>query len=428
MNENKVSILLPFYNRSHYLRSAIDSVVAQTYQNWELLLSDNCSTDGSSELAQEYAAKDSRIRYWRNETNIGCGPNYNLCMEKAEGDFIELFGADDILKPECLQKFVDVLANDDSLSLVTSARDVIDSSGQVTSVERAFGESQKIDGSEAIRKLMVSLENWIVAPVMFRTKDKAAGFDCSMNIYADIDYWTDVLEKGNAMYLEDNLFQYRIHAGSRTTEVFDRFDFFNDIVRLVEKKKAYILNANRDLSLSTFIIDLLIRLTRHTTGETPYNPDRLLNLEHIGLEEAIRDCNPDNYLVRVKNLAQDANDLKKVAALALVNLSTSAQDLERSRAELERSRKLFDEMQVSCAWAESEVNKLRGKLGKERESIKVFSEAHEHLQLVSEQNALVERKLRAENEELKKKVQTLGDELNELKHKPLNRIAKLLKK
>ena len=87
---SKVSILLPAYNRQHYLPLAIESIISQTYQNWELLISDNCSQDNTLAIASQYAALDNRIVCLKSETNIGPVSNYNKCLEKSSGDYIEL--------------------------------------------------------------------------------------------------------------------------------------------------------------------------------------------------------------------------------------------------------------------------------------------------------------------------------------------------
>src|SRR5271163_4094676 len=99
---SKVSILLPTFNRESYLVAAIDSVLSQTHQDWELLISDNCSNDNTFAIASKYADQDKRIICWKNETNIGALPNYNKCIEKTSGDYIELFGTDDIFEPTCI--------------------------------------------------------------------------------------------------------------------------------------------------------------------------------------------------------------------------------------------------------------------------------------------------------------------------------------
>ena len=65
-----ISIVLPVYNGERFLRASIDSVVAQTYQNWELLVVDDCSTDSTADIVREYVQKDSRIKYFKNEVNL----------------------------------------------------------------------------------------------------------------------------------------------------------------------------------------------------------------------------------------------------------------------------------------------------------------------------------------------------------------------
>ena len=65
-----ISIVLPVYNGEKYLRESIDSILSQTYQNWELLILDDCSTDGTARIASEYAEGDKRVRYFRNEVNL----------------------------------------------------------------------------------------------------------------------------------------------------------------------------------------------------------------------------------------------------------------------------------------------------------------------------------------------------------------------
>lgn len=78
----EVSICLPVYNGAKYLRQAIESVLAQTYGDFELLVSDDGSSDDSVAIAQEYAAKDERVIAWTNERNLGLFENYNLCIER----------------------------------------------------------------------------------------------------------------------------------------------------------------------------------------------------------------------------------------------------------------------------------------------------------------------------------------------------------
>jgi glycosyltransferase involved in cell wall biosynthesis len=98
-----VSIGLPVYNGQNYLAEAIDSVLAQTCTDWELVISDNASTDTTGDICRAYAAADPRIRYHRNETNVGAAPNYNRVWQLADGRYFKWLAHDDRLKPRYLE-------------------------------------------------------------------------------------------------------------------------------------------------------------------------------------------------------------------------------------------------------------------------------------------------------------------------------------
>ncbi len=108
----KVSIGLPVYNGQKYLDTAIESILNQTFTDFELIISDNASTDRTREICESYAAKDGRIRYLRNERNIGAGPNYNLVFHQALGEYFKWASHDDICAPEFLEKCVAILDRD----------------------------------------------------------------------------------------------------------------------------------------------------------------------------------------------------------------------------------------------------------------------------------------------------------------------------
>ena len=83
-----VRIILPVYNGEQYLRESIDSVIAQTYQNWELIIIDDCSSDASPSIAASYAERDSRIHYYRNEHNLKLPRSLNRGFSLAKGEYL----------------------------------------------------------------------------------------------------------------------------------------------------------------------------------------------------------------------------------------------------------------------------------------------------------------------------------------------------
>src|SRR5262245_11891356 len=109
MNKAKVSIGLPVYNGATYLRTAIDAILSQDFDDFELIISDNASTDETSSICQQYAACDSRVRYYRHATNIGAGPNYRHVFELAQCGLFKWATHDDVHLPGFLRRCVDVM-------------------------------------------------------------------------------------------------------------------------------------------------------------------------------------------------------------------------------------------------------------------------------------------------------------------------------
>ena len=120
MNEPLVSVLTPVYNGERYLRECIDSVLEQTYQNWEYIIVNNCSTDGTLDIAREYAARDPRIRIHNNDAHIRVAQNYNVAFRQiaAESKYCKAVASDDMILPECLERMVRLAEAHDSVGIV----------------------------------------------------------------------------------------------------------------------------------------------------------------------------------------------------------------------------------------------------------------------------------------------------------------------
>jgi glycosyltransferase involved in cell wall biosynthesis len=111
----RVSIGMPVFNGEKYLRDSIESIIDQTYQNFELIISDNASTDRTQEICLEYSRKDNRISYYRNDKNLGGPKNYNRVFELSSAEYFKWAAYDDVLAPEFLRKCVNVLDSDPSI-------------------------------------------------------------------------------------------------------------------------------------------------------------------------------------------------------------------------------------------------------------------------------------------------------------------------
>jgi glycosyltransferase involved in cell wall biosynthesis len=125
-----VSIGLPVFNGENYIHFAIDSLLSQTFPDFELIISDNASTDKTAEICRAYAAQDKRIRFFRNEKNLGASINFNSVFERRKAKYFKWTSHDDSYAPEFLERCVDPLEKDPSLALCYAQATLIDEKGQ----------------------------------------------------------------------------------------------------------------------------------------------------------------------------------------------------------------------------------------------------------------------------------------------------------
>src|ERR1700682_2243328 len=126
----KITIGLPVYNGAKYLAAAMDSILAQSYGDFDLLISDNASTDGTEEICRDYAKKDPRIRYIRQRQNLGAAANHNLLIPMTDSPYFKWASHDDLLAPGFLAACVDVLDRDSTVVLASPASMLIDEVGK----------------------------------------------------------------------------------------------------------------------------------------------------------------------------------------------------------------------------------------------------------------------------------------------------------
>jgi glycosyltransferase involved in cell wall biosynthesis len=237
-----VSVLLPVYNGGRYLAEAIESVLAQTASDFELLIADDCSSDDSWEIVSKYANKDDRIVAWQNEQNRGLFANYNVCLERASGMFIKPFAQDDILEPKLLERMLTTFAQNQDVALISCAKQWIDGNGKITRTLRAFPGTRKISGREVILYNLIRLTNWVGEPstVMFRADRMDAGFDTNLFHYGDVEYWFRIVEDSQYLFVDEVLCSFRRHDQSSTSKNLSQLLFALDIMALGKKYRNFL--------------------------------------------------------------------------------------------------------------------------------------------------------------------------------------------
>jgi glycosyltransferase involved in cell wall biosynthesis len=125
----RVSVGLPVFNGERYLEEALDSLLGQTYGDFEVVISDNASSDATPQICQVYAKRDSRIRYYRNDANLGGAANFNRVFRMCRGEYFKWMGHDDVCRPEYLERCVTVLGREAAVVLSYPGQIFVDERG-----------------------------------------------------------------------------------------------------------------------------------------------------------------------------------------------------------------------------------------------------------------------------------------------------------
>ena len=211
-----VSIIMPSYNTAKFIAESIDSVLAQTYTDWELLIVDDSSTDGTAAIAAEYVQKDSRIQYYKNPQNMRLPRTLNRGFSLAKGAYLTWTSDDNYYYPTALEKMYQALESQGEHFAFASC-DVINETGEIVEV---------IAVSDHAKKMIVG-SNPVGACFLYSRKvyDTVGEYDPEMTLVEDFDYWQRICMKYEPVCISEKLYAYRWHDGALTSTM--RKDQFN---------------------------------------------------------------------------------------------------------------------------------------------------------------------------------------------------------
>jgi glycosyltransferase involved in cell wall biosynthesis len=200
---------MPVYNAERFICEAIDSILKQTYDNWELILVNDASTDCSAVIASEYAASDLRIRFYDNPMNLGVAKTRNRAIHETRGEYIACLDNDDVALPDRIAAQVTFLRDHPDHGLVASDIEIIDENSRLVAV-RTYPHRD-----EEIRKSMLRVNPVANPASMFRRSvfDALGGFyDESVCPVEDYDFVLRVATHYKIANLERRLTRYRISS------------------------------------------------------------------------------------------------------------------------------------------------------------------------------------------------------------------------
>lgn len=243
-SEPLVSILMPAYNQAQYISEAIESLLRQTYSNWELAIVDDGSPDNVAEIVKKFVETDSRIKFHHTE-NKGVSAARNYAASVTSGEFILPLDADDYFEPEYISSCIECFKNDTALSLVYCQWNLF---GDIENTSTVLYKDYE--------DLLIA--NTIFSAAMFRRADfiRVGGYDTKIPYgFEDWDLWISILDKNSKVYqIPQRLFNYRIKNSSRSSKV--------NIEENQVVTRSYIYKKHIDKYLESFpdFINILRRL------------------------------------------------------------------------------------------------------------------------------------------------------------------------
>lgn len=227
--EYKVSVITPAYNSEKYIAKTIESVQAQTYQNWEMIIVDDCSTDSTREIVEKISASDPRIQLLCQEKNAGAGAARTRSMRESTGRFIAYLDADDIWKPEKLEKQVKFMI-DNNYGFSCASYEVIDDNGK-----KKGKEVHMLPKVDYVGFLTNNLLQTVGIMVDTEIVDKELLVMPDIRRRQDAATWLQILKAGHECYgIDEVLAEYRRAEGSLSSNKFKAVKGIWELYRDIE--------------------------------------------------------------------------------------------------------------------------------------------------------------------------------------------------
>jgi glycosyltransferase involved in cell wall biosynthesis len=216
-----ITIAIPTFNRAALLRNCVALALAQTHRNFELLVSDNASTDETGDVLRQFT--DARLRVLRQERNIGLLSNWNACLAAAKGDFFILLSDDDVIAPWMLERCIGVIRRDPQIPIVVTLSNLHSGSTGRTFPARTSRslDSGIHDGSAILTEFLTDRITVTMSGIMMRTAvvRERGGLPVDFLHTADVVTWAPLLLQGNAGFVNEPCATFTYHSQSETARL-----------------------------------------------------------------------------------------------------------------------------------------------------------------------------------------------------------------
>jgi len=205
----KISVLIANYNNGKYFKDCYDSLLSQTYENWEAVVVDDASTDNSLKTILNIVENDKRFKIYKNESNQGCGFTKKRCADLATGDYCTYLDPDDAIFPHALERSLQEFQNNDANIIATYSQLSFCTEKLVS--QKVFSKIKQIYND----KYFFNCPIQISALFVFKKEAylKTSGIDPALKTAVDQDLYLKLLEIGDAKFIQEVLYKYRLHSG-----------------------------------------------------------------------------------------------------------------------------------------------------------------------------------------------------------------------
>lgn len=250
----KVSIILPVYNGECYLQQSVNSIISQTFTDWELIIVDDCSTDSTALIANQYAGSDSRIHVIYNKENQKLPKSLNIGFSKAAGKYLTWSSDDNLYFPDAIIEMAGYLDLHPEIAMVRCDMQIINNKGEITGLSGTYTDEK------------IYSYNCLGACFLYRreVREQIGDYDADTFCVEDYDYWLRVLGHfGKIKSIDKVLYQYRRHENSlselRKTEVLNqltklRIRYLDEIFDALNQNKEELCRIYYEMKRSPYMV------------------------------------------------------------------------------------------------------------------------------------------------------------------------------